>query len=90
MGINNKHYGIPLPSLYGKTSFRILIHKLPLTAGNYKLSIFVGNGIADIVSITDATTFHVEALDVSGSGLLPLERINRIFTPDVTWEKISD
>ncbi|MBL7929291.1 MAG: ABC transporter ATP-binding protein [Bacteroidia bacterium] len=90
MGINNKHYGIPLPSLNGKTSFRISLHKLPLTAGNYKLSLFLGNGIADIVSIADAATFHVEALDVSGSGILPLERINRIFTPDVFWEKISN
>lgn len=90
MGINNKHYGIPLPTFKGKTSFRVALHKLPLTAGNYKLSLFLGNGIADIVSITDAATFHVEALDVSGTGILPLERINRIFTPDVTWENISN
>lgn len=88
IGINNKHYGIALPSLKGKTSYRISISKLPLTAGNYKLSLFLGNGIADIATATDAATFHVEALDVSGNGILPLERINRIFTPDVFWEKI--
>lgn len=87
IGINNKHYGIPLPSLNGKTAFRIAMHKLPLTSGNYKLSVFLGNGISDIESVTDAATFHVEARDVSGNGILPLERINRIFTPDVTWEK---
>jgi lipopolysaccharide transport system ATP-binding protein len=90
IGINNKHYGIPLPSFTGKKAFRISFHKLPLTAGNYKLSVFLGNGIADIESIIDAATFHVEAMDVSGNGILPLERINRIFTPDVKWEEISN
>lgn len=88
IGINNKHYGIPLPSIHGLTSFKISIPRLPLIAGNYKLSVFLGNGISDFESIHDAATFHVEPLDVSGNGILPLERLNRIFTPEVRWEKV--
>jgi lipopolysaccharide transport system ATP-binding protein len=90
IGINNKHYGISLPPISGKTSFKITFPQLMLAAGHYKLSVFLGNGITDFETHTDAAAFHVEALDVSGNGILPLERINRIFAPGVHWEKVSE
>ncbi len=86
LGINNNHFvGNVARSPLARGVFSLTIKYLQFFSGLYSVDIHLGDNITDLDVRRDCLNFNVEKLPFTPSGVLPDERLNKFFTPDVAW-----
>jgi lipopolysaccharide transport system ATP-binding protein len=70
VGMNSKYQGVPSASGRSRNwRASCELGKLPLNAGSYYASVYVGNGIRDVARFSEALRIEVQEGDVFGQGV---------------------
>jgi lipopolysaccharide transport system ATP-binding protein len=90
IGINNNDLGIILNKKPAKDGSIIFdIEKLPLYGNStYFVDLYFGERGIDVEVIENAITFHIEANDVYGTGVILNPKVNTIFVENVKMEHL--
>jgi len=86
-GINNQQYVKSLNNKPLKKGYISMeIPYLQLMPGIYFADLYFGDQTEDLDIIHGAFSFYVEEKDFSGTGNLPLQKLNKFFSKDVSWK----